>query len=122
MKRISLLATVVLLSVTWMVAQSSPSASTSDSQTSIQGCLSGSTGSYTLTDQSGKTYQLGGDTSKLTDHVGQEVELTGQESGGSSAGATPSSPPKSSMPSNSEVKFNVSKVKKISDTCTTSKK
>jgi len=121
MKRISLLATVVLLSATWMVAQSS------DSKTSIQGCLSGSTGSYTLTDQSGKTYQLAGDTSKLTDYVGQEVALTGKESGGSSAAETPSSPPKSgkpsgSEPSSSEIKFNVSQVKKISDTCTTSKK
>jgi hypothetical protein len=60
----------------------------------IQGCVSGSAGSYTLTDSSGQTFQLAGDTSKLSDNVGKKVEITGTtSSSGSSTGANPSSNP-----------------------------
>lgn len=92
--------------------------------TSIQGCLSGSGGSYTLTDQSGKSYQLEGDTSTLSEHVGQEVQLTGKESGSSSGSmGTPSATSTTTPGTSTEsLKFNVSKVKKISDTCTSTKK
>src|SRR5215472_9413368 len=53
--------------------------------TSIEGCLSGSSGNYTLTDTAGKTWQLAGDTSKLTEHVGHQVRLTGSEASGAGA-------------------------------------
>ncbi|HET8887473.1 MAG TPA: hypothetical protein VFQ41_01115 [Candidatus Angelobacter sp.] len=100
-----------------------------DSSTSIEGCLSGSAGNFTLTDQSGKTYQLAGETSKLSDHVGHQVRIMGNDSSSSASG---SSSPSSSNPSSSagasgagssgtQSTFTVNKVKMISSTCSTSK-
>ena len=111
MKRMYLVPAILLLSALWLAAQTSNSTSQSpdkNSQTSIQGCLSGSAGSYTVTDQSGKNYKLQGDTSKLSEHVGHEVRITGTEESGanSAAGATPAEP-----------NFNVSSVEKVSDSC-----
>jgi hypothetical protein len=101
----------------------------SNSSTSIEGCLSGSAGNWTLTDQSGKTWQLAGDTSKLSDHVGHQVRLMGTDNSSSASG---SSSPSSSNPSSSagatgagssgaQSTFTVNKVKMISSTCSTSK-
>src|SRR5437868_3837471 len=69
-----------------------------DSANSIEGCLSGSAGNWTLTDQSGKTWQLAGDTSKLSDHVGHQVRLMGTDNSSSASG---SSSPSSSSPGSS---------------------
>ena len=100
-----------------------------NSSTSIEGCLSGSAGNWTLTDQSGKTWQLAGDTSKLSDHVGHQVRLMGTDNSSSASG---SSSPSSSSPGSSagatgagssgtQSTFTVNKVKMISSTCSTSK-
>src|ERR1044071_10048079 len=70
----------------------------SNSSTSIEGCLSGSAGNFTLTDQSGKSWQLAGDTSKLSDHVGHQIRLMGTDNSSSASG---SSSPSSSNPSSS---------------------
>ena len=97
----------------------------SDSASSIEGCLSGSAGSWTLTDQSGKTYQLAGDTSKLSDHVGHQVRISGTDnsSSASSSGSTPSSGATGAGPSSgSQPTFTVQKVKMISSTCSTPSK
>jgi hypothetical protein len=81
----------VLLSVSWAAAQSNASPATptesNEAQTqsgaavdramTVEGCLSGSGGNYTLTDAKGATYQLTGDASKLSEHVGHEVKVTG---------------------------------------------
>ena len=56
----------------------------------VQGCISGSAGNYTLTDSSGQTFQLAGDTSKLSDNVGKKVEITGTSSS-AGMGSNPSS-------------------------------
>ncbi len=98
----------------------------SDSGNSIEGCLNGSAGNWTLTDQSGKTYQLSGDTSKLSDHVGHQVRIMGTgNSSSASSGSTGSSPSSSATgagsSSGSQPTFTVSKVKMISSTCSTSK-
>ncbi|HEV8182019.1 MAG TPA: hypothetical protein VGQ61_06570 [Candidatus Angelobacter sp.] len=107
----------------------------SNSSTSIEGCLSGSAGNWTLTDQSGKTWQLAGDTSKLSDHVGHQVRLMGSDNSSSASGSSSpsSSSPTSSNPSSSagatgagsssgtQSTFTVNKVKMISSTCSTSK-
>ena len=101
----------------------------SNSNTSIEGCLSGSAGNWTLTDQSGKTWQLAGDTSKLSDHVGHQIRLMGTDNSSSASG---SSSPSSSSPSSAgatgagsssgtQPTFTVNKVKMISSTCSTSK-
>ncbi|HZS26969.1 MAG TPA: hypothetical protein VFB76_07040 [Candidatus Angelobacter sp.] len=124
----------------------SPSQSTSTTQTtttdttqtssngsSIEGCLSGSAGSYTLTDTTGKTWQLAGDTSKLTEHVGHDVRLTGSENNGGAAGSSSGASGSSASStgagagssgagaSGSQSTFNVQKVKMISSTCPTGK-
>jgi uncharacterized protein DUF5818 len=93
-------------------------------QTSVEGCLQGSGGNFTLTVNSGTTYQLEGDTSKLSEHVGHEVRITGSTSGSAStAGTTSGSSSENSntmSPSGSrgsQHTLTVEKVKHISKTC-----
>src|SRR5215813_1536771 len=116
MRKLYLIASILLLSSVWLVAQSTPAqqpstdqsspsssspsqssptqstapdtSQTSNSGSSIEGCLAGSSGNYTLTDSTGKSYQLAGDTSKLTEHVGHQVRLTGSEAGGAGGSAS----------------------------------
>jgi hypothetical protein len=79
---------------------------------------------YTLTDASGTTYQLTGDTSKLASHVNNEVEVKGSTSGssGSTSGASAGSQTAAGSTSGSTGQmFNVTKVKKVSSTCSASK-
>jgi hypothetical protein len=45
----------------------------------IRGCLSGSAGNFTLTDQNGMQYKLVGNDAALQSKVGHEVEITGAE-------------------------------------------
>jgi uncharacterized protein DUF5818 len=109
--RYLLLFSVLLLGTSWAAAQNYPSQGASGNagdQQSVKGCLSSSGGTYTLTDKSGKTYQLAGDTAKLSDHVGHEVKVTGTVSPGSasSSGATAGQPT-----------LEVSSFKHISKTC-----
>jgi hypothetical protein len=92
--------------------------------------LNGSAGNWTLTDQSGKTYQLAGDTSKLSDHVGHQVRIMGTDNSSSASSSGSSSPSSSSSSSatgagsssGSQPTFTVQKVKMISSTCSTSSK
>jgi len=74
-----LLFSVLLLGVSWAAAQSESQAATgkTSGQETVQGCLSNSGGTYTLTAKDGKTFQLTGDTAKLTEHVGHEIKVTG---------------------------------------------
>ena len=74
-----LLFSVLLLGVSWAAAQSESQAATGKSggQETVQGCLSSSGGAFTLTAKDGKTFQLTGDTAKLTENVGHEVKVTG---------------------------------------------
>ena len=138
----TILLTFTLLSCTaWMAAQSTtPSTSTPDtssapssqtgagqsgadsagmngSQTTITGCLNSAGSGYTLTDASGTTYQLSGDTSKLSSHVNNQVELKGTASSSDSA----SSASASSGAASGGQMFNVTKVKKIASTCSNTK-
>jgi hypothetical protein len=96
MRQIFLLLSVLLLGFTWAVAQDSTSGQTSRSgaggQMTVEGCLSGSNGNFTLTDKNGMAYQLTGDTAKLTEHVGHEVKITGT-SGSAETGASGSTEP-----------------------------
>ena len=126
MRPMFLLFSVLLLGLSWAMAQNgTPSASSSTAagqtshasasgETSVEGCLSGSNGSYTLTDKNGMTYQLTGDTAKLSEHVGHEVRISGTRSSASSnAGGTASS---AAGGAGSEM-LQVSSVKHISKTC-----
>jgi hypothetical protein len=114
MRKLSLRAAILLLSSAWALAQSgaaashqnpsstSPSAQqpaqqpdtskTAAGKDTIEGCVGKSADVFTLTDASGTTHRLTGDTSKLADHVGHQVRITGGESpgapGAASSGAT----------------------------------
>lgn len=115
MKKTSVVILMLLLCAIWALAQQGSSHSDkSGSQTSVEGCLSRSGSNYTLTDKSGTTYQLTGDTSKLADHVGHEIQITGTESTASSA---PSASSSSSQPT-----FDVTSMKHISETCSSESK
>jgi hypothetical protein len=157
MKKVYLITAVLLLSTAWVVAQTAPTspstsqtspstqqstppsqsvpdassqtAQTSTDNSSIEGCLNGSAGSWTLTDSTGKTWQLAGDTSKLSDHVGHQVRISGSEgsasaspSSGAAGGAAPSASSGAGASSGSQPTFNVKKVKMISSSCPTPSK
>jgi hypothetical protein len=107
---------LLLFSSAWLLAQNSAnspedaSGKGTGSAVSIQGCLSGSDGNYTLTDHQGTAYQLTGDTSKLSAHVGHEVKITGM-TGSSSANAD------NGMANGGAQTLQVSTMKHISKTC-----
>ena len=79
----------------------------------VEGCLSGSNGNYTLTDKNGMAYQLTGDTAKLSEHVGHEVKITGTS--GSSTGSESATGAASSAAGGQTLQ--VSSLKHISKTC-----
>ncbi|HEU5402948.1 MAG TPA: DUF5818 domain-containing protein [Terriglobales bacterium] len=98
------------------VAQSMPGQTSkgTESEMTVQGCLSHSGNGYTLTDKSGTTYHLTGDTSKLTEHVGHEVEIRGTASNS----GEPSSPSSADSKAAIAQQIEVTGVKHISATCT----
>jgi hypothetical protein len=130
MRHLFLLLSVLLLSMSWATAQSeqndqtqtnsTPTSQEKSANTSgqmmVQGCLSGSDGNYTLTDKNGTSYQLTGDTAKLSEHVGHEVKVSGTattaatSSGGSSSAMGQSN-------GSSQRAIEVSSVKHIAKTC-----
>ena len=107
MRQILLLVSVLLLGLSWAVAQDATQGSTTPStgtnpmnsgqnsaasgEKTVTGCLSGSNGSFSLTDKHGTSYQLTGDNAKLSEHVGHEVRVTGTPSP-SASGATAGAP------------------------------
>ena len=152
MRKMFSLTAVLLLSSLWMFAQdaaqagSSASAqtNTSASEMTVEGCLSGSAGNFTLTDNAGKSYLLQGDTSKLSDQVGHQVQIkgtkvatasattpsgdtasasTGNSASTATSGATnkPSDKTDSSASASAAIQFNVTSVEKLSDSCPTNK-
>jgi len=154
MRKMFSLTAVLLLSSACMLAQnaaaqagssnSSQTGSNANNEVTIEGCLSGSAGNYTLTDNSGKSYQLQGETSKLSDQVGHQVQIKGTktasvsattpsgdtasattDSSGSNASSSTASKPSDSASNPSgtasaAIQFNVSGVEKLSDSCTAS--
>lgn len=118
MKRMLLLGTMLLLSALCAVAQyERPDPGTDSSaagKTTIQGCLAGSAGSYSLTDKSGTTYQLTGDTAKLQAHVGHTIKVTGTSEGSPSTTGQSGS---MSAPSDAQPTFNVTSFKHVSASC-----
>jgi hypothetical protein len=140
MKRWFLITAVLLLSSAWMIAQSSnpptapdnsqstqPSSQQPDTSQSkepassdhqghtIEGCITSVAGGYTLTDNSGKTYQLAGDTSKLANENGHWDQVSGTEEGSAGGAASSSGASSSGAPTT----FTVRKIKVVSTTCPT---
>ncbi len=108
-------------------------------ETTIQGCLQGSSGNYTLTDQMGNVHKLQGAEAKLSQHVNQEIEVKGYQTSANNSsannapsGSTPSSTSSggstSSGASSSSVAkgespaaFRVHQITQIASTCSTQK-
>ena len=88
--------------------------------TTLRGCLTSSGAGYTLTDAAGMSYQLSGETSELASHVNNEVELKGSVP---AAGGPPAASPTAGTAANAGggQMFSVTKVKKLSSTCSPSK-
>jgi hypothetical protein len=89
MRRILLPISILLVSAAWAVTQvdggsnsASPAANPDSNKVSIQGCLDGDVGEFTLTDRSGATYRLYGNTQHMEEKVGHTVQLTGVKSPG----------------------------------------
>jgi hypothetical protein len=81
MRRIIALSVIFLVATVWAVAQYAsgaiPAASPDPNKATIQGCLGGAVGEFTLTDRTGTIYQLAGNTAKMEDNVGHTVRVTG---------------------------------------------
>ncbi len=79
----------------------------------IRGCLSGSTGNYTVTDPNGMQYEVNGDDATLRSMVGREVEMTVSEdrSGDDSTQASGTS-------THSSNTVQASDVRAVASTCT----
>jgi Protein of unknown function (DUF5818) len=124
MSKTLLLAFTLLFSTAWLYAQTYPqtepskTATSSSEKTTVQGCLQGSEGNYTLTDNAGMTYRLEGDSSKLSAHVGHEVQITATRSSSSAASSTTST----TTGGTHEATLNVQSVKHISKTCKSASK
>ena len=80
----------------------------------IRGCLSGSSGNFTLTDQNGTQYRLVGDDTALTSKAGHEVEVNGTQN--RSMETTNANGEEMARAGNN---FQVSDVKDISSNCHT---
>ena len=80
----------------------------------VEGCLSGSSGNFTLTDKNGTAYQLTGDTAKLSEHVGHEVKVTGT-SAAAATGASGST--ETSAAGSAGQALQVTSVKHVAKTC-----
>jgi hypothetical protein len=121
MIKILLLAIALVCSAAWLQAQdqygsqsgSSQAGTAASGKTTVQGCLQNANGTYTLTDKSGTTYQLQGDTSKLSDHVGHEVKITGTTSGSSATSSSMGAPAGGTQ----QPTLTVESMKHISKTC-----
>jgi len=117
MTRTLLLALTLLVSAAWVQAQdqypqtgSSQTGATASGQTTVEGCLRHSDGNYTLTDNAGTTYQLQGATSKLKEHLGHEVQITGSTMSGATSTTT-------GTQTGTQSSLMVESVKHISKTC-----
>ena len=128
MRRLLLLGSVLLLGASWAVAQDTTAPSQNDPAQStrtqsgsthaaagaqtVEGCLSGANGKYTLTDKQGQSYDLTGDTSKLADHVGHEVKITGTAGEGSASSGS-----QMGNTASGGMTLEVSSVKHVAKTC-----
>ena len=97
MRKPLLLSVLLLACCAWVQAQAYPQSSATQAtggtsgSTTVQGCLSGSAGNYTLTADNGTTYTLTGNTTELKDHVGHEVQITGKTAASSASSSSSAS-------------------------------
>ena len=124
MGRISILALVLLLSAVCLHGQDAPPAgnpsdhTTSAHASTVQGCLQGSNGSFTVTDKSGSAYEIQGDTSTLAKHLGHEVQITGTTS---TPGSDKGEPSGGTSSATGQQIIHLQDVKHVSKTCKSGK-
>jgi len=117
----TLLLALALLSAATLLAlqqESQPGTTPTDkplSQQTVQGCLQGGDHQFTLTDSRGTTYRLEGDSAKLKEHVGHEIEVAGTIGRGSASSS------KSAPPDDSQSTIQVVDVKHLSGRCRSGK-
>jgi hypothetical protein len=103
--------------------QAGQDASAAAAGSSIEGCLGGSAGNFTVADKSGTTYQLqlpaGADSSKLTAHIGEEVRVTGTIANAKQGGDTSaaSAGAAGATGASSQPSIAVSKIDKVGEKC-----
>jgi hypothetical protein len=120
MRKTLLLTAVLALSAAWLPAQEghpgkdSQVGASSGQQGTIQGCLQRTGAYYTVRDQHGIMHRLGGDTAKLRDYVGHEVQITGTFS----TRATDTTQQGAASTTTERPDFKVQDVKDISGSCT----
>jgi hypothetical protein len=123
MSRILPLTSMLLLTVAFAMAKSSnttnsqisKAVSANAKQETIQGCLAGADGNYTLTDSQGRIWQLEGSTDQLKGGVGHTVAITGR--GNNGAVVTGNSKEYIDVDMASVNDFQVSSVRQISVGC-----
>jgi hypothetical protein len=128
MRHLLLISALLLGAACLATAQSYPSQSQPNSGTTsagqsntgnmhtVEGCLSGSEGNYMLTSKDGTMYQLSGNTSKLSAHVGHEMKVTGSVTA-ASASAGGESANTMGHAGTAQHMLDVSSYKHISKTC-----
>jgi len=110
--KILTLTLVLLISAVWMQAQDAGKGKTSNLET-IEGCLQSSEGQYSLIDDTNTIHRLTGGASKLKQHVGHQVEITGKP-GVRTLDTTPLGAGSSAVV---QAIFEVKSVKHIADIC-----
>lgn len=80
---------------------------TQQNANAVRGCLSGSVGNFTITDQSGVQFRLVGDVRALEGKIGHEIEVKGSESQGEADEAVAQTPSS----------FQVTDVRDIASSC-----
>ena len=83
MRRILLLTLVLVMSALWLQAQEGDPGRdvwvpTNTYPPTVTGCLRNSSIRYSVVGQDGTVYNLTGDTGKLRNYIGHEVEVTGK--------------------------------------------
>jgi len=116
MKKLFLLASVVVLAVAWGFAQqenASPAQNAASNQATIRGCLTGADHQYRLVDENHVVYLVKGQDKQLSGFDGQKVEVTGK--------LEERIPPKEKQTASSfsrpERRLTVGSISTISDTC-----
>jgi hypothetical protein len=117
MRKHLLLPAILFLAVSWAIAQNPAAQQPDKAKTatsgqmgqSVDGCLTGAADTFVLTDATGKTYELTGDTSGLKANVGHKVRIFG--AAGSSGGG------EKITAQGAQATFGVKSVESLSDTC-----
>ena len=80
--------------------------------TTVQGCIARSAQGYTLTEDSGRKYYLSGKAADLSQQVGHEVLIRGEEIQSASA---PQAPPSANR--GAESRIDIASIRSVSDKC-----